>query len=137
MYFIYIRVVAMGRFRVTHLFIAVLQTALKRVLCENLLFQLPPSSRVSPTGIPPCDKRREPTPSAPRGDTLGTRIDSDISLVMPLVRRRKEQHSSAHLYTPSSSALPAVVALRLQFRLRLSYGLNHFQKNERSEPPSR
>ena len=47
---------------------------------------------------------------------------------MPLVRRRKEQHSSAHLYAPSSSALPTVVALRLRFRLRLSYGLNHFQK---------
>ena len=47
---------------------------------------------------------------------------------MPLVRKRKEQHSLAHLYNTSSPTLHAVVALRLRFRLRLSYGLNHFQK---------
>ena len=38
---------------------------------------------------PPFPLEREPTASAPRGDTLGTRIDRDISLIMPpsLVRR--------------------------------------------------
>ena len=43
--------------------------------------------RVAPT--PPFPLEREPTASAPRGATLGTRIDRDISLLMPLVRRRK------------------------------------------------
>ena len=38
---------------------------------------------------PPFPLEREPTASAPRGDTLGTRIDRDISLIMPpsFVRR--------------------------------------------------
>ena len=38
---------------------------------------------------PPFPLEREPTASAPRGDTLGSRIDRDISLIMPpsLVRR--------------------------------------------------
>ena len=39
---------------------------------------------------PPFPLKREPTASAPRGDTLSTRIDCYRSLIMPLVRGRKE-----------------------------------------------
>ena len=39
---------------------------------------------------PPFPLKREPTASAPRGDTLSTRIDCYRSLLMPLVRGRKE-----------------------------------------------
>ena len=39
---------------------------------------------------PPFPLRREPTASAPRGDTLSTRIDCYRSLFMSLVRGRKE-----------------------------------------------
>ena len=44
--------------------------------------KFPPSSRVSPTAVPPLHSLREPTASAPRGATLGTRINRDISLIM-------------------------------------------------------
>ena len=37
---------------------------------------------------------------------------------MPLVRKRKKQHSLAHLYYLSSPTLDTVAALRLRFRLR-------------------
>ncbi len=39
------------------------------------------------------------------GATFGTHIDGGISFIMPLVHQRKEQHSLAHLYFSSSSAL--------------------------------
>ena len=78
----------------------------------------PPSSRVSPTVVPPLHSLREPTTSAPRGATLGARIKRYRSLVMPLVHGRKNPHSPAHLYLSSSSTLATVAALRLQFRLR-------------------
>ena len=40
--------------------------------------------------LPPFPLKREPTASAPRGDTLSTRIDCYRSLFMSLVRGRKE-----------------------------------------------
>ena len=40
---------------------------------------------------PPFPLKREPTASAPRGDTLSTRIDCYRSLFMSLVRGRKNQ----------------------------------------------
>ena len=60
--------------------------------------QLPPSSGVSPIPFPLCTLFEGTHGTAPRGDTLGTRIDKYRSLVMSLVRRQKEQHLSAHLY---------------------------------------
>ena len=41
--------------------------------------------------LPPFPLKREPTASAPRGDTLSTRIDCYRSLFMSLVRGRKNQ----------------------------------------------
>ena len=49
----------------------------------TLKLKHPPSSRVSPTAVPPLHTLREPTASATRGAILGTRIDRDISLIMP------------------------------------------------------
>ncbi len=46
------------------------------------------------------------------GKTVGTRIEKYRPLVMPLVRKCKEQHALAHLYNPSSSALILAFALR-------------------------
>ena len=55
--------------------------------------KLPPSSRVSPIAVPPQHTLREPTASASRGGTLGTRIDRDIPLIMSLrfVRQLRTQ----------------------------------------------
>ena len=70
------------------------------------------------------------------GTTLGRDITNAISLIMPLVRNRNEQHSLAHLYYSSSPTLDAVAAvaapipssklhntvintLRIRFRIRL------------------
>ena len=50
--------------------------------------------------------------AAPTGKTGGTRIDRYRPLVMPLVRKCKEQHALAHLYNPSCSALISAFALR-------------------------
>ena len=46
-----------------------------------------------PTAVPPLHSLREPTTSASRGTTLGTRIDRDIFLLMPLrfVRQLRNQ----------------------------------------------
>ena len=46
------------------------------------------------------------------GKTGGTRIEKYRSLIMPLVRKCKEQHALAHLYKPSCSALILAFALR-------------------------
>ena len=67
---------------------------IKRLL--NATFPLPHG--VSPIPFPLCTSFEGTHGTAPRGDTLGTRIDKYSSLVMPLVRQRKEQHSLAHLY---------------------------------------
>ena len=67
----------------------------------------------------PFPLKREPTASAPRGDTLGTRIDRDISLVMPLrLRGGYATECHAFSYYTSSSALHFLAALRLVFCLR-------------------
>ena len=69
---------------------------------------------------PPFPLKREPTASALRGDTLGSRIDVDISLLIPLrLRGGFATECHAFSYYPSSSALATVVALQLQFRLRI------------------
>ena len=62
----------------------------------NASFPLPHG--VSPIPFPLCTSFEGTHGTAPQGATLGTRIDRGISLIMPLVRQRKEQHSSAHLY---------------------------------------
>ena len=60
--------------------------------------------------------------AAPTGKTVGTRIDKYRTLIMPLVRKCKEQHALAHLYKPSCSALtsnkhiPFIRTLRISFR---------------------
>ena len=60
--------------------------------------------RVAPT--PPFPLKREPTASAPRGDTLSTRIDCYRSLVMPLrLRGGYATECHAFSYFSSSSAL--------------------------------
>ena len=45
------------------------------------------------------------------GKTGGTRIDKYRTLIMPLVRKCKEQHALAHLYKPSCSALILLAAV--------------------------
>ena len=77
----------------------------------NTTFPLPHG--VSPIPFPLCTSFEGTHGTAPQGDTLGTRIDKYRSLIMPLVRQRKEQHSLALLYYSSSLALDAVGALRL------------------------
>ena len=53
------------------------------------------------------------------GQTIGTRIDRDNSLIMPLrLRGGYATECHAFSYYPSSSALPWLAALRLVFRLR-------------------
>ena len=77
----------------------------------NATFPLPHG--VSPIPFPLCTSFEGTHGTAPQGATLGTRIDKYRSLIMPLVRQRKEQHSLALLYYSSSLALDAVGALRL------------------------
>ena len=56
--------------------------------------------------LPPFPLKREPTASAPRGDTLGSRIDRGISLIMPLrLRGGYATECHAFSYLSSSSAL--------------------------------
>ena len=58
------------------------------------------------------------------GKTDGTRIDKYCTLIMPLVRKCKEQHALAHLYKPSCSALICSPPLRLEvpsFKLLISF----------------
>ena len=59
----------------------------------NSKIKHPPSSRVSPTAVPPLHTLREPTASALRGATLSARIDMDISFLMSLrfVRQLRTQ----------------------------------------------
>ena len=63
---------------------------------------------------PPFPLEREPTASAPRGDTLSTRIDKYRPLVMSLVRGRKESKlvRSLVLYVKLGVRLLAAVAAR-------------------------
>ena len=83
-------------------------------ISKNIIkFNFPPSSGVSPIPFPLCTSFEGTHGTAPQGATLGTRIDKYRSLIMPLVRQRKEQHSLALLYYSSSLALDAVGALRL------------------------
>ena len=54
---------------------------------------------------PPFPLKREPTASAPRGDTLSTRIDRDNAFIMPLrLRGGYATECHAFSYYPSSSA---------------------------------
>ena len=64
---------------------------------------------------PPFPLKREPTASAPRGDTLSTRIDCYRSLLMPLVRGRKESKlvRSLVLYVKLGVRFLAAVAARV------------------------
>ena len=116
------------------------------------IFNFPPSSRVSPIAVPPSHSRGNPRRLRSRG--THDAIDF-VAIAIPSLRSLRFSHNSRHfsycatrsptkrttlvgsLVLPSSPTLDAVIALRLRFRLRLSYGLNHFQKNERSEPASR
>ena len=81
---------------------------------------------------PPFPLRREPTASAPRGDTLSTRINCYRSLFMSLVRGRKESKlvRSLVLYVKLGVRLarrlagrtlnmhiPLISTLRISFRL--------------------
>ena len=70
---------------------------------------------------PPFPLEREPTASASRGDTLGSRIDRDVSLIMPLrfMRQAWPTTRRSRLYFSSSSALQGSPPLRLEIRLRI------------------
>ena len=65
--------------------------------------------------LPPFPLEREPTASAPRGDTLSTRIDCYRSIFMPLVRGRKESKlvRSLVLYVKLGVRFLAAVAARI------------------------
>ena len=95
--------------------------------------KIPPSSRVSPTAVPPLHTLREPTASAPRGATLSTRIDKYRPLIMPLVHGRKKStlarslvqsitlgvRYGRRLATPIPSSkchIPSISTLRISFR---------------------
>ena len=80
--------------------------------------KFPPSSRVSPTAVPPLHSLREPTASDPRGATLSTRIDRDIFLLMPLrfVRQLRTQ-------TAQSLVLSVKLGVRFLAALRLAFSL--------------
>ena len=86
----------------------------------NSKIKHPPSSHVSPTAVPPLHTLREPTTSAPRGATLGSRIDRDISLLMPLrfVRQLRTQTAQSLVLSVKLGAR-FLAALRLVFRLRI------------------
>ena len=75
--------------------------------------KLPPSSRVSPIAVPPQHTLREPTASASRGGTLGTRIDRDIPLIMSLRFVRQ-------LRTQTAQSLVLFVKLGAPFSRRLA-----------------
>ena len=78
--------------------------------------EAPPSSRVSPTAVPPLHTLRESTASALRGATLSTRIDRDISLIMPLrfVRQLRTQTAqSLVLFVKLGVRFLAAVAARV------------------------
>ena len=79
-----------------------------------------PSSRVSPTVVPPLHTLRESTTSAPRGATLGTRIDRGISLIMPLrfVRQLRTQTAQSLVLFHQARRSLFSPPLRLAFRLR-------------------
>ena len=113
-----------------------------------LLYACSSSTRVSVTNLncnfplphvfppPPFPLEREPTASAPRGDTLGTRIDRDISLIMPpsFVRRLRNNMAQSdgttvklgarygrRLATPIPSSnrhMPCIRTLRINQNLR-------------------
>ena len=79
---------------------------------SQINFPLPP---VCPP--PPFPLEREPTASAPRGDTLSTRIDCYRSLFMSLVRGRKESKLVRSLVLYVKLGVRFLAALRLVFRL--------------------
>ena len=66
---------------------------------------------------PPFPLKREPTASAPRGDTLSTRINCYRSLFMTLVRGRKESKLVRSLVLYVKLGVRFLAALRLVFRL--------------------
>ena len=66
---------------------------------------------------PPFPLKREPTASAPRGDTLSTRIDYYRSLFMSLVRGRKESKLVRSLVLFVKLGVRFLAALRLVLRL--------------------
>ena len=57
--------------------------------------QFPPSSCVSPIPFPLCAMLEGTHGTAPQGATLGTRIDRDISLIMPLRFVRQLRNNTA------------------------------------------
>ena len=75
------------------------------------VFPLPP--------FPLCTSLREPTASASRGATLGSRIDRGISFLMPLrfVRQLRTQTAQS-LVLSVKLGVRFLAALRLAFRLR-------------------
>ena len=64
----------------------------------NIKCKFPLSSGVSPIPFPLCAMLEGTHGTASQVATLGTHIDRYRSLVMSLVRQRKEQHPLAHLY---------------------------------------
>ena len=81
--------------------------------------KFPPSSCVSPTAVPPRHTLREPTTSAPRGATLGSRIDRDISLIMSL-RLRGGFATECHAFSYKTSSFDARFSRRLAARVTSS-----------------
>ena len=88
------------------------------VVSVTIKLKFPLSSRVSPTAVPPLHTLREPTASASRGATLSTRINRDISLLMPLrfVRQLRTQTAQS-LVLIVKLGVRFLAALRLVFRL--------------------
>ena len=81
------------------------------ILCQFISNKTSPFSRVSPTAVPPLHTLREPTASASRGATLSTRIDRDISLLVPLRFVRQ-------LRTQTAQSLVLFVKLGVRFSRR-------------------
>ena len=109
---------------------------------------IPPLPHVFP--LPPFPlfaNLREPTASAPRGDTLGTRIDRDISLLMPpsFVRRLRNNMAQSdgtivklgarygrRLATPIPSSnrhIPCIRTLRIGWNIPQPHQTNKRQRN--------
>ncbi len=94
-------------------FLGVFYSFSTRVTVVYSKIKHPPSSRVSPTAVPPLHTLREPTASASRGATLGSRIDRGISLIMSLRFVRQ-------LRTQTAQSLVLIVKLGAPFSSRLA-----------------
>ena len=97
--------------------------------------QFPPSSCVSPIPFPLCAMLEGTHGTAPQGATLGTRIDRDISLIMPLrfVRRLRNNTAQSLVLTVK---LDARCGRRLAPpRSEYAHSVNKCAPNEHNDYP--